>query len=75
MKILRNLNIDPNRVVSEDQLLNLKGGEALITYCCYVYSDYSGLQQFCSENMELLEAWRDFWDVSYDVTCQRQMFA
>ncbi|MBI9064261.1 MAG: hypothetical protein JEZ14_19915 [Marinilabiliaceae bacterium] len=67
MKKLGKLKISPEKVMKNEELLNLRGGSYEGGACCKV--NKAGSQTYC-DSMDLINAWADFWtSAGYSIDC------
>lgn len=78
MKTLGKLNINSEKLLKNEELLNLRGGygESGREACCTTTSTSQGTLEFCSTDMNLLYSWCQFWIAAgHNPTCRYPMYA
>ncbi len=72
MKKLGKLSINPEKVMKNEELVNLRGGYGYGATCCYA----STPGEYCNDSEAVMEAWASFWDAAgYNVRCYRSRWA
>ena len=74
MKKLRKLSINPEKVIKNEELINLRGGYGEYggydnedpTYTCTADNLQGQTHEFTSSNADLLNSWCNFWSAAPD---------
>lgn len=70
MKTIGKLSIDPEKVIKNEELVNLRGGYGGAGWCCRTSGRPSGESELCSDSPELLNAFCYAWvGFGYDCNC------
>ena len=76
MKKLGKLSINAEKVIKNEDLVNLKGGYGPAGWCCRTSGRPSGEVQQCSDNAALLNAFCYVWEgFGYECNCTDMYYA
>lgn len=75
MKKIFSAKIDPQKIISNDELIRLKGGSEFGDFCCSAYVEgtypFAGpYASFCWDEVGLVNSWAACWRaLGYHVVC------
>lgn len=76
MKTLKKLMINPEKVLKNEELLNLKGGYGPAGWCCRTQGRPSGEVELCNDSPELLSSFCNVWvGFGYQCNCTDLYYA